>query len=282
MVEGRDKSVELEIDFVSERTTSAYKFMSESQVNSFGLAIFLAATKFFNQELKFIILDDVVNSFDAYKRPKVAQVLAQKFSDFQILLLTHDQIFSDTMQRDFLAWNRYKFTKWDFLTGPAFSLSRNHIEVNLAEDNPVVAGAALGRYLEWIFSILNENMYSQVRFKIDGVYTLSEMYDPLVSRFKDKLRKQNHNHALIVAFEKFEQATIFRNYCAHWKNEANSFTTPEIEAILRKWQEIETMIFCPTETCKSFVKYEKLGSMEYIRCNCASLNLKADIFYTPI
>ncbi len=285
LVEGRDKSVELEIDFVSERTTPAYKFMSESQVNSFGLAIFMAATKFFNQELKFIILDDVVNSFDAYKRPKVAQMLARKFSDFQILLLTHDQIFSDTIQRDFPTWNRYKFTNWSFTAGPAFSLARNYveeIESCLSEDNPINAGAALGRYLEWIFGVVNERLESQVKFKIDGIFTLAEMYDPLVTRLKSKIGKANFKHVLLQAFEEFEQGKIFRNYCSHWKNEANPFTTPEIESILRRWLEIESMLFCPSSTCKSFVKYEKLGNVEYVRCNCGSLNLKADTLYTPI
>ncbi|WP_285269834.1 AAA family ATPase [Kaistella rhinocerotis] len=83
LVVGKNKAVELEIDFVNEKIIPAYKFMSESQINSFGLSIFLAAVKHFNSNFKFMILDDVVNSFDAFKRPKVAQLLASKFSDFK-------------------------------------------------------------------------------------------------------------------------------------------------------------------------------------------------------
>ncbi|MBS1613481.1 MAG: AAA family ATPase, partial [Bacteroidetes bacterium] len=128
LTSGKDKAVELEIDFVSVTVNPAFKFMSESQVNSFGLAIFLAAVKHFNSQFKFFILDDVVNSFDAFKRPKVAQLLASRFSDFQVLVLTHDQIFFDTMQRDFPSWQRYKITSWDYYTGPRFKLSKSYFE----------------------------------------------------------------------------------------------------------------------------------------------------------
>jgi recombinational DNA repair ATPase RecF len=154
LISGKNKAIELEIEFANEKISPAYKFMSESQVNSFGLSIFLAATKHFNNEFKFIILDDVINSFDNFKRPKVPQLLGSKFSDFQTLILTHDQIFFDTIQRDFPGWNRYKFVGWDYATGPKHRLAKNYIEeVNefLEEDRPVFAGQTLGRYFEWIF-----------------------------------------------------------------------------------------------------------------------------------
>ena len=143
LVTGRDKAVELEIEFVTEKISPAYKFMSESQVNSFGLSIFLSAVKHFNSDFKFIILDDVVNSFDAFKRPKVAQLLATKFSDFQFLILTHDQIFFDTVQKAFPQWQRYKFVSWDFATGPKCRLSKNYsedIQYLIDEDEPIKAG----------------------------------------------------------------------------------------------------------------------------------------------
>ncbi|MBA7579359.1 hypothetical protein ES708_21229 [subsurface metagenome] len=60
----RDKGIELEIEFAGKKLSPAYKVLSESQINSFGLAVFLAAVKQFNSDFKFIILDDVINSFD--------------------------------------------------------------------------------------------------------------------------------------------------------------------------------------------------------------------------
>lgn len=280
LITGRDKAVELEIEFVSEKVSPAFKILSESQVNSFGLAIFLASVKNFNSEFKFFILDDVVNSFDSFKRPRVSQLIAKKFSDFQVLIMTHDQIFFDTVQRDFPAWQRYKFTSWDFTCGPRFKLSQNYsdeIQEYIDDDKPLTAGQTLGRYLEWTLGTINENLQTPIRYKIENVFTLSEFYDPLLNRLKDKLKQAGKNHKLKQAFDQLEQGTIFRNYCVHWKNEANPFTTPEIDALFKKWLEIEHMIYC--DSCKSFVKLDNLTGTEYIKCNCGKLDLKDDNYY---
>lgn len=282
LITGKDKAVELEIEFASEKVMPAFKFLSESQVNSFGLAIFLAAVKRFNHDFKFFILDDVVNSFDSFKRPRVVQLIASKFSDFQVLMITHDQIFFDTVSRNFPEWQRYKFTSWDYATGPKFKPSKNYLEdihAYLDDDNAIAAGQTLGRYLEWTFGILNENMKTPVAYKVENVYTLSEFYEPLVKRFKDKLKLANNRHKLSVLFDEFESGTIFRNYCVHWKNESITFSTDEIAAIFNKWLEIEQIIFCAS--CKSYVHYDKPDSSEYIRCNCGAINLKDAAHYTP-
>ena len=280
LVTGKDKAVELEIEFVTEKITPAYKFMSESQVNSFGLAIFLSAVKHFNREFKFIILDDVVNSFDAFKRPRVAQLIATKFSDFQFLILTHDQIFFDTVQKAFPNWQRYKFVSWDFATGPSFRISKDYsedIQHLIDEDEAVKAGQTLGRYLEWSLGNVNESMQTPIRYKVENAYTLGEFYDPLVSRFRDKLKQAGKTHKLVQAFNDIEQGTIFRNYCAHWKNEANGFTSPEIDTIFKKWMDIEKMVYC--YDCKTNVKLERNGSAEYVKCSCGTLDLRADAYY---
>jgi hypothetical protein len=280
LITDKDKAVELEIEFVSEKITPAFKFLSESQVNSFGLAIFLASVKHFNSDFKFLILDDVVNSFDSFKRPRVAQLIASRFSEFQVLMITHDQIFFDTVQKQFPEWQRYKFTSWDYLTGPKCKLSKNYaeeIQEYLDDDKPLTAGQTLGRYLEWILGILNENMQTPLTYKVENIYTLSEFYSPLVKRFRDKLKLANNQHKLIALFDEFESATIFRNYCVHYKNESNQFTTEEIEGIFKKWLEIEQMLFCTS--CKSFVHFEKADNKEYIRCNCGTIDLKEQTHY---
>ena len=187
LLTGKDKAVELEIEFVSEKIAPAFKFLSESQVNSFGLAIFLASVKHFNKDFKFFILDDVVNSFDSFKRPRVAKLLASKFSDFQVLMITHDQIFFDTVQKLFPEWQRYKFTAWEYATGPKCKPSKNYLEEIqsfINDDNPITAGQTLGKYLEWIFGILCENMETPIPYRIENIYTLSDYYNPLAKRFR--------------------------------------------------------------------------------------------------
>ena len=274
LITGKDKAVELEIEFASEKITPAFKFLSESQVNSFGLAFFLAAVKRFNKDFKFFILDDVVNSFDSFKRPRVAKLIATKFSDFQVLMITHDQIFFDTVQRNFPEWQRYKFTSWDYSTGPKFKPSKNYLEeiqAYIEEDNPITAGQTLGKYLEWIFGILCQNMETPIPYRVENIYTLSDYYNPLAKRFRDKIKLPNKQHKLFELLDEFETGTIFRNYCVHWKNEATQFTSDEIDTIFKKWIEIEEIIFCTS--CKSFVHFENISNTNYVRCDCGTVNL---------
>ena len=282
LITGKDKAVELEIEFASEKVTPAFKFLSESQVNSFGLAFFLAAVKRFNKDFKFFILDDVVNSFDNFKRPRVAKLIATKFSDFQVLMITHDQIFFDTVQRYFPEWQRYKFTSWDYSTGPKFKPSKNYLEEiqsYIDDDNAITAGQTLGKYLEWIFGILCQNMETPIPYRVENIYTLSDYYNPLAKRFRDKIKLPNTQHKLFELFDDFETGTIFRNYCVHWKNEATQFTMEEIDTVFKKWVEIEQIIFCTL--CKSFVQYKNISNTNYVRCDCVTVNLLDEMHYKP-
>lgn len=275
LLTGKDKAVELEIEFASEKITPAFKFLSESQVNSFGMAIFLAAVKHFNSNFKFFILDDVVNSFDSYKRPKVAQLIATKFSEYQVLLLTHDQIFFEIIQKEFPEWRRYKFTGWDYSTGPKFKLSKSYaeeIQAHIDDDEPIKAGQTLGRYLEWIFGTVNENLETPLRYKTENQYTLNEFYEPMVKRLKEKLKQPNKEHKLVSLFDDFESGTIFRNYCVHYKNEVSPFTSPEIDTMFKKWLEIEDVLHC--SVCKSFARLTRPANDEYLKCNCGVVDLK--------
>lgn len=190
-------------------------------------------------------------------------------------MLTHDQIFFDTVQKDFPQWNRYKFASWDYTTGTRCIFSTNYIEEIqslIANDDPIGSGQKLGRYLEMIFGIVNQNLQTPIRYKLENVYTLSEFYEPLVKRIKEKLKMPNKQHKISVLFSEFEQGTIFRNYCVHYKNESIQFTSYEIDAVFKKWLEIEAELYCTS--CKSYCHFEVIDNIEYVRCNCSAINLK--------
>ncbi len=120
-------------------------------------------------------------------------------------------------------------------------------------------------------------METPIPYRVENVYTLSDYYNPLAKRFREKLKLPNTQHNLFGLLDEFETGTIFRNYCVHWKNEANQFTTEEIDAIFKRWIEIEQIIFCTS--CKSFVHHEKINNIEYVRCDCGTTNLKEQSLY---
>ena len=267
----KDKAVELEIMFGGDVISPAYKYLSESQLNSFGLSIFLASAKHFNHNFKFIILDDVINSFDTYKRPRVIDILSEHFSDYQILLFTHDSIWLDRLQRSFPQWIRKRFFGWDYMIGPRIEPGKNsyeQIDELLLQDKPTEAGWMFGRYLEWVLQELCENIEASMKYNRRNEFTLSELVQAFRGRMKKKL---NSDHPIIKMISVFESNTGFRNFCDHWKESETNYSSPEIRYIVQKWKDIESKIEC--DKCHKFIRYEKVDGHEHISCPCRKLNL---------
>ena len=68
-------------------------YLSNSQMHSFALAFRLASIKVLNPRVPILILDDIVNSYDAEYRNRIVSLISEKFHKFQIILFTHDEQF---------------------------------------------------------------------------------------------------------------------------------------------------------------------------------------------
>lgn len=266
----KEKAVELEVVFGNEVISPAYKYLSESQLNSFGLAIFLASVKNFNVNFKFFILDDVINSFDGYKRPRVIDLLSRYFSDYQILLFTHDKLWLDRLQRNFPKWIRIHIDKWDYITGPSIKPGKSTFEqINdfIEKDYASEAGRTFGVYLEYVLQELCENMEASLKYNRRNEFTLADLFTAFRTRMNVKLKTSEVN----TMITKFEADTIFRNYCAHWKDPEIPFTSVEVMEIVEKWKVLENHIEC--EKCKKFIEYSKESGHEHVSCPCRMLTL---------
>lgn len=261
----QDRAVLLEVEFRGERITPAYRLLSESQLNSFGLAVFLASAKNFNPGFPFLILDDIINSFDAYKRPQVIRLLKQEFSSHQCLIMTHDEIWYDRLVEEFPGWIRKRFVRFD-ATGPVVKPGYSHleqVESRLRNDEPSQAGQILGPYLERQLQELGEDFQVLVTYNQRNEYTLKDLLVRFRVRVKNKL---GTDHELFAAIYKLEKERGFRNLCAHWKNPASPLTREEVQLVVDAWERIEKMVRCPQQSCYGFVRYD--GSSKKFMCGC--------------
>lgn len=266
-----DRAVELQIDFHGESIYPAYKYLSESQLNSFGLSVFLASAKYFNVDFKFIILDDIINSFDGYKRPRIIELLKTQFSEHQILLLTHDNVWHELLFESFPLSIKKRFARWEFNHGPIDSdgyAPLEKIKLQLDNDEPVEAGRNLGPYLERQFQDIGEKFEMLVKYNRKNEYTL----DPLLNRFATRVKeKLGLSHPLYLASRNLAEDSGFRNLCAHWKNPDIQLTTKEMILVYDKWVEIENLARCQDEKCLSWVKYD--SSTSTFVCPCRKTKL---------
>ena len=112
------KGIELAIDFYGSRQRPPHGVLSESHLNSLAIALFLAMAESFNEQIGFLLLDDVINSFDVEHRGRLAELLAEEFSEWQLIVLTHDQQFFEHLSRRAPSWRKLEFTSWSYGTGP--------------------------------------------------------------------------------------------------------------------------------------------------------------------
>jgi DNA repair exonuclease SbcCD ATPase subunit len=94
-----DKGIELAVDFYGTRQRPPHGVLSESYMNSVAIVLFLAMARTFNERLNFLVLDDVVNSFDVTHRGRLGELLIEEFQDWQLVVLTHDRYFFEQIRR---------------------------------------------------------------------------------------------------------------------------------------------------------------------------------------
>ncbi len=270
LLHDQDRAVVLEVDFRGEVISPAYKYLSESQLNSFGLAVFLASARRFNPNFRFLVLDDVVNSFDGQKRPQVIKLLKQEFAEHQILLLTHDRVWWAQLTNAFRSWTRLHIVRYEPLTGPVVAQGRSEIEEIerlLAVDDPRGAGGLLGPFLERELQDLCEGFQVLVAYNRRNEYTLA----PLLERFRVRVNsKLGATHPVTIAGVALESDLTFRNFMAHWKDPDNEVTVEELSTVLERWKALGALLTCAELKCHGVPEYD--GESAFV-CSCGNLVL---------
>ena len=113
----------LVIDFAANRLgVQPIGYLSDSQIHSLALALRLAAIKRFNSATPFLALDDIVTSYDADHRRTIAAMLAKEFTDFQLIITTHDERFFIYLKDQLSSsqWQYKRIIRLDSDFGPRF------------------------------------------------------------------------------------------------------------------------------------------------------------------
>lgn len=114
----------LEVDFAHNRPgVQPSGYLSDSQVHSLALALRLAAIRQFNVGAPFVVLDDIVTSYDADHRRAIAALLAMEFTGMQVLVVTHDERFFSFLkdQLPLRDWQFLRIVKFERDYGPRFA-----------------------------------------------------------------------------------------------------------------------------------------------------------------
>lgn len=189
--------LKLVIEFLNlEGANDPRGFLSEGHLDSLGLCIYLATVRIFNPAGTLLVLDDVLTSIDKEHRRRVAELLVEEFSEYQLVLTTHDEHWFELLRSTVRAyakqgsWTFQMFESWSVDTGPAVSETQDswdHIDRNLNESSYRELGGSFRLVLEDFMKRTCANLKLKVRYRYDGKYTSGDFY---TAGLHDELAKQ--------------------------------------------------------------------------------------------
>jgi energy-coupling factor transporter ATP-binding protein EcfA2 len=263
------KGVELAINFYGSRQRPPHGVLSESHLNSLAIALFLAMAASFNEQLGFLILDDVINSFDVEHRGRLAELLADGFGEWQLIVLTHDQQFFEHLSRRAPSWRRIEITSWSHASGPRTTKYETSGTLAAARErlqSGDVQGAATKgrRALEELLQEVCEALWAPLPFRRGQANDRREIGELFVG-----LRRALREHAksqlqtLEPMFKHLEAdvgATL--NVAAHASRGRPG--AGEVTAALERIETLDAHWSCPS--CRTRVWHK--GTPDAARCRC--------------
>ncbi|SOD12228.1 hypothetical protein [Pedobacter xixiisoli] len=265
--------ITIEFKYKGNWVSPPQKYFSESHLNCFGISFFLASVIAFNKENKFLLLDDVISSFDTSHRKRFADLIFEKFADYQIILLTHEEQWFQYVKQiakkkgwliGEIKWTEAKGTHLDETPSDLKEL----IELNLANANIAFLGNPIRRYLEHILKTICFNLEVKLSFRYNEVNE-KRMPDEMINDLKSKINKASTDLKLkLPILDRLTNSNVFGNLLSH----DNPFD-PKLGDLKAFWNDIlefEGLFKCHQATCTkpqvSIKNYDTVGKK--IRCGC--------------
>ena len=183
-------------------------FLSEGHLDSLGLCLYLATVRLFNNSGSLLVLDDILTSIDKEHRHRVAELLLEDFSDFQLVVTTHDEYWFNSLQEMVLVrgeqdkWRFKRIARWTLERGPesaAYEGTWDWIESNLVEETFRELGGSLRLVLEDFLKRVADKMELKVEYHIDGKYTAGDFqFAGIHDRLRERLIEKTPNEEAAI------------------------------------------------------------------------------------
>ncbi len=281
LIPTEERGIEFKLKYHGEEIIPPMKILSEAHLNSLGICLFLASAKYFNAVNGFLVLDDVVTSFDTGHRRPLARLLNEKFADTQFLLFTHDELWFEMLKKDLShgKWVFKELIKWtkdngvDLKDSP--STLKERIEHLLKENDINGAANKCRTLIEEILKEKCENLgVKGLEFR-RGIKNdqreASELIDALTSYLKenkslrDKKAKKSFNH--------LRASQLITNIGSHHRTlTSTSLSRGDIETALRDIDEFEKLFICTNCDTEPNIRYSPRNS-KLKQCECGKLRI---------
>ena len=282
------------VDFYGRGTFPPGAYHSEGHQDGMGLCLYLALMKHtLGDKFTFAVLDDVLMSVDTGHRREVCRLLKTNFPNTQFILTTHDKVWLQYMRTEGLIKKGQFFGGWNVNIGPRIWDDTDiwtEIDAALVKNDVPRAAALLRRYLEYIATVLADNLRAKVEYRGDANYDLGDLWPPVTNRWRDRLKqgaktaahwghdtvkdeleKRSAEAEGLIKKTSAEQWAI--NKSVHF-NEWENFTIAEFREVADAFKALLEHIRCSNPKCGGYPYLEpRKGSSEQLRCSCLTVNV---------
>ncbi|MBC8525499.1 MAG: hypothetical protein ISS28_05580 [Candidatus Cloacimonetes bacterium] len=263
--------ITIQFKFFENEETPPSKYLSESHMNCLGLAFFLTSVRALNQNNNFFILDDVISSYDTNHRLRFAQILLEKFADFQIILLTHDKDWFDYVSKVVKGKWLINTFKWEDKSGPSIDVPlpslKIQIENQISKNDIKGLGNNIRIYLEGLLKNIAFNLSVPVRFLFNDKNENRMSYEMLTA-LKSKIKK--HTDCLLdtTVIDRILNSIFIGNKGSHDSSFESSIG--DCKAFWADVVELESLFYC--NSCRKCISTRYYDSVnKKIRCSCAKI-----------
>jgi len=189
-------SANLKGNFYDRLDEDVRAYYSDAHLDTLGLCVFLALRRWYRREepgFDLLILDDVLTSVDIHHVVRLSELLLREFSDYQILLTTHDRIWFEHL-RDIQARCRVAnnfvnkiIHKWTIEEGPDIREpedERQDLDRLISEGSGQDVAVMAGRLLEHILQEMRYSLRLSVQAKRGELYEIGDLWPPFYAAVK--------------------------------------------------------------------------------------------------
>ena len=283
-----------DVDFYGRGTFPPGAYHSEGHQDGMGLCLYLALMKHtLGEKFTFAVLDDVLMSVDTGHRREVCRLLKTEFPMTQFILTTHDRIWLQYMKTEGLVQHSQLFGGWNVDSGPHVWDDHDiwdQIKTELDLGDIAKAAWLLRHYLEYISTILADNLRARIEFRGDARYDLGDLLPSVLKQWRRHLAQgtkaaeywgQDAKKASLTEKQTEAQALIAKTNAEQWVinpsvhfNEWANFGKSEFREVVDAFRALLQHLRCSDSQCGSYLyTMPHKGQAEVVRCNCGAVNI---------
>ncbi len=267
-----EEGVEFEYSFEGKTRHPPMKYLSESHLNSLGIALFLSSVKLFNVGSNYFILDDVVTSLDIGHRRRIIRLLRDEFRDWQVILLTHEYYWFELIKKELgpEGWI-FNEVRWDNENGILLDLSPQNLRdlIEKKRKSGESVGNDLRKLLERLLKEVCESLEVKVAYR-SNERNEERMSAELLNALRGTINKKCVPLKQHQIYSKLEADNLIGTKESHDRPEAASLG--DVYVILEDIDEFQQLFECGA--CKTFVSTERdVSGQDKILCKCGKKEL---------